>query len=190
MTYLPPTVAELQAEVMSRTGRLLLDAGLYRPAPDGSVAMILYGLARGAMDTGMLLASSTVPTDAEIAALSSFAIERVLIWAEHHCLKLIVQGWYRVVQTHNDKPLSTDANYSGWLVEQKEGVKGRRDELKAELDVPFRDTVEPVFVAHGHRLGHGYSYFGRHLLDGCDSDPWIGCDPGLFPYGYRVWGCL
>jgi hypothetical protein len=187
MIATPPTVPALRSEVMSRTGRLLADAGLYAPRPDGSMPVIDYGLAQGLMDTGMALANPLVPSDDEVAASSPFAIERAVLWAEHHCLKLIVQGWYRVMQTHQPEALSAAVFNSGWLLEQKQGVKGRRDEIARLLAVPFRDTADQMVVSNG--MDH---LWGLRGVDAVYPGWWpsaASLSPAFFPYGYREWGC-
>lgn len=184
------TALQIQELVKSEVGRILVDAGLYVPDSGGKVAPIQRGIALGAKSVGMLTADALAVSDAELAALSPFAIDWVKDVATHHVLGLVVNlNWYRVVQTHMEavEPQRADG---GWLAEQKLGIKAEYQRLGSKLAEGFRETTDPVSVAYSAGYGActpgGYPYADPYSLAFAFSDGRWPCD---FPYGYRIWGC-
>lgn len=175
MPSTPPIVLDLENEVADRIGLLLDAAGLFARAADGTIPLIRAGLRIGAKAVSLTLANAMVIADADVALLSSFAIERVMDEAEWHSLKIALAGWWRVTQ-HDQKAVSSAVVASGWRLDQKRAVKDRVAQLEAICREPYREPVDPASVVDGR---------------GCPvpptgSPPQPAYDryaPGYYPYG-------
>ncbi len=97
--------------------------------------------------------------------MSSFAIERVLDEAKLHSGQWILMYWSRATRKHQE-PLSSTPVISGFLVDERRGIKDRVAELKAICDVPYREPVDHAVVLDAH---------GRHYAptpaQGTPTDP-------------------
>jgi hypothetical protein len=163
----PATVAAMQAEVKSRCGRLLQDAGLWDPDPSTGLATVaVRGLRKGVKSIGVLAADALTLADADVAGLSPWAAERVLDEAVLYCLEEVLFNWYRVVQVHM-APVEANPHLGGWLAEEKQSVRNRVSELREACSRPFSDPGGPVEVT-------------------CSDIPPF---PLRNPWGFPIWPC-
>lgn len=138
-----PVLVDLVTEVAGRCGLLLAEAGVYLLAPDGSTPCIIQGIRRGMKAVALTLNDPQIPADADVANLSTFAIERVIDEAEWFSLNRALLSWWRVAQKEQEA-VSSSVVSSGWRLEQKRAVKDRTADLKALCMNPYREPTDTM----------------------------------------------
>lgn len=141
-----PTVADLIAEVATECGLMLADVGLYLRNPDGTTPAIMIGLRKGARAVTLTLIDPMVVADADLVNLSGFALERVLDEAKLHALQWVLLNWFRATTKHQ-QALSSTPMSSGYLMDERMGVKTRVGELRDICERPYREPSDPMVVA-------------------------------------------
>jgi uncharacterized protein (DUF2126 family) len=148
----PPTVADLEGQVAARCAVPLADAGVYLTgASDAGAAItpaIREGIRRGVARVGMLLADPSAPSDAEVGALSSFALERVRDEAERFALRRALGYRHRSLQAHVE-PLEPGRMDGGWLAEEWRAVRERVLELDRDCAGEYREPGDSLEVGGG-----------------------------------------
>jgi hypothetical protein len=148
MTFIPPTVGNLQDEVASRIGVVLQDVGLFRLVVPvyssiGDTPVILQGLRKGVKAVGLTPANALSLADTDIANLSVFGVERVMDEAELYGLERALAYFFRAMQ-RGQPEFSAQPMQGGWRMEQRNDVRVRISELKAVCDVPYREPSDPT----------------------------------------------
>lgn len=150
------TVQALEEDVADDVATALAEAGVYLVAVgDGGVAVtpaIRKGLRIGVSKAGYHLANPLVLADADLAHVTPFAVQYVLVWGRIYALRQALLHWHRATQKHRDQPLEPTPMAGGWLVEERRAVRDYLADLEASVREPYREPADPMVVAGG--VGH------------------------------------
>lgn len=165
---MPPTLPPIVADVLAEAGLTLHDVGLYLDGPNGATRAAMAGIRKGLVAVSVAPADPFNLADADVAGLSSFALERVRDEAVLHALRVALQRWDLALATAGLAPLAkADEANGGTAQERKRLTQARVAELAAACQAPYREPSEQFVRAEAEPPG-SYPYPGRFGGRPCD----------------------
>jgi hypothetical protein len=181
---MPLTRLALEAELMRIVGRLMALVGIAGAGADGYQAYLNAPIRDGLREMGYPVSDPLTVADVDLGGLDTFAIRRLIEWAEMYVLDQVARDWWRVAQAP-PKGMTPEA-----MAALEVRLNRRLAELRSIVRRPFTPFVRPLAVGSilvgGRRDWSIPVTIGQAVPGGLLAAHWYGCEPETY-WGLEGW---